>query len=317
MLDIGGSSRIHERTGIVSMAKIGVHSFVWSAGSSKDELEQTLVRSHELGFKLVEFSYLDPELVDVKWLASRIKELDLDVAVSMGLPLDGDISSEVPSVVANGEAILDRAVALVSELGGSKLAGILSSAHGKQEQALTQRGWDTSVTTLSRVAERASRSGVTLNLEIVNRFESNMLNTAAQGLAYIADTGASNVLLHLDTFHMNIEEADVGLAIRNAADKIGYMHIGESHRGYLGTGNIDFPAIFDALVAIGWDDYVTFESFSTSIVDRDLSLKTAIWRNLWDDNVALSKHARSFIQLGLETAKLKAQLVKAKHLSWK
>ncbi|TCS03296.1 MULTISPECIES: sugar phosphate isomerase/epimerase family protein [unclassified Rhizobium] len=292
------------------MSKIGVHSFVWSAGSSRDELERTLARSHELGFKLVEFSYLDPKLVDVKWLSSRIRELDLDVAVSMGLPADGDISSNNPAVVANGEAILDRAVALVRDLGGTKLAGILSSSHGKQERALSRKAWDTSVSTLSRVADRAREAGVTLNLEIVNRFESNMLNTAAQGLAYINDTGASNVFLHLDTFHMNIEEADVGLAIRNAADKIGYVHIGESHRGFLGTGNIDFAAIFDALIAIGWDDYVTFESFSTAIVDKDLSLKTAIWRNLWDDNVALARHARQFIELGLETARLKAELVK-------
>jgi D-psicose/D-tagatose/L-ribulose 3-epimerase len=292
------------------MSKIGVHSFVWSAGSSRDELERTLARSHELGFKLVEFSYLDPKLVDVKWLSSRIRELGLDVAVSMGLPADGDISSDNPAVVANGEAILDRAVALVRDLGGTKLAGILSSSHGKQERALSRKAWDTSVSTLSRVADRAREAGVTLNLEIVNRFESNMLNTAAQGLAYIKDTGASNVFLHLDTFHMNIEEADVGLAIRNAADKIGYVHIGESHRGFLGTGNIDFAAIFDALIAIGWDDYVTFESFSTAIVDKDLSLKTAIWRNLWDDNVALARHARQFIELGLETARLKAELVK-------
>ncbi len=167
----------------------------------------------------------------------------------------------------------------------------------------------------AKVADQAKASGVTLNLEIINRFESNMLNTAAQGMAYIRDTGASNVFLHLDTFHMNIEEADVGLAIRHASDKIGYVHIGESHRGYLGTGNIDFAAIFDALVAIGWNDYVTFESFSTAIVDKDLSLKTAIWRDLWDDNVALARHARQFIELGLETASRKADLVKLAHLS--
>jgi D-psicose/D-tagatose/L-ribulose 3-epimerase len=299
---------------MVVMSKIGVHSFVWSAGSSKGELENALNRTHELGYKLIEFSYLDPKQVDVKWLASRINELNLDVAISMGLPPEGDISSEDASVVANGQDILDRAVTLVRDLGGTKLAGILTSAHGKQERALSRKAWDTSVSALSKIADRAKTSGVTLNLEIVNRFESNMLNTAAQGMAYIRDTGSSNVLLHLDTFHMNIEEADVGLAIRHAADKIGYVHIGESHRGYLGTGNIDFAAIFDALIAIGWDDYVTFESFSTSIVDKDLSLKTAIWRNLWSDNVALAKHARDFIELGLQTAKLKAELVGQAHL---
>jgi D-psicose/D-tagatose/L-ribulose 3-epimerase len=296
------------------MSKIGVHSFVWSAGSSRDELEKALENTQKLGYKLIEFSYLDPAQVDVSWLAGRIRELGLDVAVSMGLPPEGDISSDDASVVANGVDILDRAVALVRDLGGSKLAGILSSSHGKQEHVLTRRSWDNSVSALTKVADRAKASGVTLNLEIVNRFESNMLNTAAQGMAYIKDTGASNVLLHLDTFHMNIEEADVGLAIRLAADKIGYIHIGESHRGYLGTGTIDFPAIFDALVAIGWDDYVTFESFSTTIVDKDLSLKTAIWRNLWDDNVALAKHAHRFIELGLETAHLKGQLVRQAHL---
>lgn len=296
------------------MSKIGVHSFVWSAGSSQGELEKALENTHQLGYKLIEFSYLDPRQVDVKWLSRRLGELGLDVAISMGLPPEGDISSADPAIVTRGVDILDRAVALVRDLGGTKLAGILSSAHGKQEHSLSRKGWDTSVAALSKVAERAKATGVTLNLEIVNRFESNMLNTAAQGMAYIRDTGASNVLLHLDTFHMNIEEADVGLAIRHAADKIGYLHIGESHRGYLGTGTIDFAAIFDALTAIGWDDYVTFESFSTTIVDKDLSLKTAIWRNLWDDNVALARHAHRFIELGLETARLKQALVQEAHL---
>ncbi|TIX01478.1 MAG: sugar phosphate isomerase/epimerase, partial [Mesorhizobium sp.] len=165
----------------------------------------------------------------------------------------------------------------------------------------------------AKVAETAKAAGVTLNLEIVNRFESNLLNTAAQGLAFIEDTGSDNIFLHLDTFHMNIEEADVGLAIRHAASKIGYVHIGESHRGFLGTGNIDFAAIFDALTAIGYADDLSFESFSSEIVDENLSKKTAIWRNLWTDNLALAKHARAFIGLGLETARRKAELVSAQH----
>jgi D-psicose/D-tagatose/L-ribulose 3-epimerase len=296
------------------MSKIGVHSYVWSAGSSKDELERALTRSYELGFDLIEFSYLDPAEVDVKWLAGRLKELKLDVAISMGLPPEGDISSEDAAVVARGIDILKNAIALTRDLGGTKLAGILSSAHGKQEKILTRKAWDTSVSAFTKVAEHAKSAGVTLNLEIVNRFESNMLNTAAQGMSYIADVGAPNVFLHLDTFHMNIEEADVGLAIRHAADKIGYVHIGESHRGYLGTGNIDFASIFDALTAIGWQDYVTFESFSSAIVDENLSLKTGIWRDLWTDNIALARHAHQFIALGMETARLKAELVKRAHL---
>jgi D-psicose/D-tagatose/L-ribulose 3-epimerase len=192
--------------------------------------------------------------------------------------------------------------------GGRKLGGILSSGHGLQTRAATRDQWNRSAATLAEVAERAKSAGVTLNLEIVNRFESNLLNTTAQGLAFIEDSGSDNIFLHLDTFHMNLEEADIGLAIRRAANKIGYVHIGESHRGFLGTGSIDFTKVFDALTAIGYTDDLSFESFSSEIVDENLSRKAAIWRNLWTDNMELARHARRFIALGLETARRKAEL---------
>ncbi|SDA95720.1 sugar phosphate isomerase/epimerase family protein [Mesorhizobium qingshengii] len=295
------------------MSRIGIHSFVWSASSAQAELERTLASTREAGFDLIEFSYLDPANVDIGRLARRIADLGLGVAISIGLPADGDISSPDKAVAGHGIDILNNTIALTRDLGGQKVGGILSASHGLQVEAPTRDQWKRSAATLAKVADTAKAAGVTLNLEIVNRFESNLLNTAAQGLAFIEDTGSDNIFLHLDTFHMNIEEADVGLAIRHAASKIGYVHIGESHRGFLGTGNIDFAAIFDALMAIGYSDDLSFESFSSEIVDENLSKKTAIWRNLWTDNMALAKHARAFIGLGLETARRKAELVSAQH----
>ncbi|WP_256751824.1 sugar phosphate isomerase/epimerase [Mesorhizobium sp. Mes31] len=295
------------------MSRIGIHSFVWSASSAQAELERTLANTREAGFDLIEFSYLDPANVDIGRLARRIADLGLGVAISIGLPADGDISSPDKAVAGHGVDILNNTIALTRDLGGQKVGGILSASHGLQVEAPTRDQWKRSAAALAKVADTAKAAGVTLNLEIVNRFESNLLNTAAQGLAFIQDTGSDNIFLHLDTFHMNIEEANVGLAIRHAADKIGYVHIGESHRGFLGTGNIDFAAIFDALTAIGYSDDLSFESFSSEIVDENLSKKTAIWRNLWTDNMALAKHARAFIGLGLETARRKAELVSAQH----
>ncbi|RWE87437.1 sugar phosphate isomerase/epimerase [Mesorhizobium sp.] len=295
------------------MSRIGIHSFVWSASSAQGDLERTLANTKEAGFDLIEFSYLDPANVDIGGLARRIADLDLGVAISIGLPADGDISSADKATAAHGVEILKRTIALTRDLGGRKVAGILSTSHGLQTEAPTRDQWNRSAATLAKVAETAKAAGVTLNLEIVNRFESNLLNTAAQGLAFIEDTGSDNIFLHLDTFHMNIEEADVGLAIRHAAKKIGYVHIGESHRGFLGTGNIDFAAIFDALTAIGYSDDLSFESFSSEIVDENLSKKTAIWRNLWTDNMELARHARRFMAIGLETARRKAELVSSSH----
>ncbi|RWN66492.1 MAG: sugar phosphate isomerase/epimerase [Mesorhizobium sp.] len=295
------------------MSRIGIHSFVWSASSAQGDLERTLANTKEAGFDLIEFSYLDPANVEIGGLAKRIADLDLGVAISIGLPADGDISSADKTIAARGVEILNDTISLTRDLGGQKVAGILSTGHGLQAQAPTPDQWNRSAGTLAKVAETARAAGVTLNLEIVNRFESNLLNTAAQGLAFIEDTGSDNIFLHLDSFHMNIEEADVGLAIRHAAGKIGYVHIGESHRGFLGTGNIDFAAIFDALTAIGYSDDLSFESFSSEIVDENLSKKTAIWRNLWTDNMELAQHARRFIAIGLETSRRKAELVSSSH----
>ena len=155
---------------------------------------------------------------------------------------------------------------------------------------------------IARTADIAKAAGVELVLEIVNRFETNLLNTAAQGLDFIRETGSDHVRLHLDTFHMNIEEVDPAAAIRLAGDKIGYFHVGESNRGYLGAGVIDFDRIFDALVEIDYARDIVFESFSSTVVDEALSVACGIWRDTWTENVPLAKHAKRFIDLRYEEA---------------
>jgi D-psicose/D-tagatose/L-ribulose 3-epimerase len=291
------------------MEKLGIHAFVWTGSSLEKDLEFAARKAKETGYNLVEFPRLDPKKFSVASFARKLKEMEMRVAVTMGLPLDADISSEDPAVVKRGEATLDEAVAVTRDLGGTKLGGIIFSAHAKYRSLPTRKGWDNSVSTLAKVADRAKAAGVTLNLEIVNRFESNLLNTAAQGLAYIRDSGSDNIFLHLDTFHMNIEEADPALAVRSAAKKLGYFHVGESNRGYLGSGVVNFPAIFDALVDINYQDYITFESFSSEVVDKDLSITCAIWRNPWtdNDNVRLAREAKSFIGERMTIARRKAR----------
>jgi D-psicose/D-tagatose/L-ribulose 3-epimerase len=110
------------------------------------------------------------------------------------------------------------------------------------------------------------------------------------------------VKLHLDTFHMNIEEANPAAAIRLAGDRLGYVHIGESNRGYLGDGVINFDLIFDALLDINYRHDIVFESFSTAVVDESLSLACAIWRDTWTDNDPLAAHAKAFIERKMEEA---------------
>lgn len=285
------------------MGRLGIHSFVWTGGQTQAMLEDAMEKSASCGYKLIEFAYLRPEKFDLDRLARRAGSLDLDIAVTMGLPFSHDVSSEDPETVKAGERMLADAVRAVRDIGGSKLGGILYSAHAKYTRMPSRAGWDNSVAAIARTADIARSAGVDLVLEIVNRFETNLLNTTAQGLDFIAQTGSDHVRLHLDTFHMNIEEANPAAAIRLAGDRIGYFHIGESNRGYLGDGVIDFDRIFDALLDIDYGRDITFESFSSAVVDESLSLACAIWRDTWTDNMPLAQHARRFIDLKMDEAR--------------
>ncbi|MGV8939042.1 MAG: sugar phosphate isomerase/epimerase family protein [Allorhizobium sp.] len=285
------------------MGRLGIHSFVWTGGQTQTMLEAAMENSAACGYRMIEFAYLRPEKFNLDALAQRAKSLDLDIAVTMGLPFSHDVSSEDPAVVKAGERLLADAVGAVRDVGGSKLGGILYSAHGKYPRMPSPKGWDNSAAAIARTADIARSAGVDLVLEVVNRFETNLLNTTAQGLAFIAQTGSDHVLLHLDTFHMNIEEANPAAAIRLAGDKIGYFHIGESNRGYLGDGVINFDLIFDALLDIDYQRDITFESFSSAVVDEALSLACAIWRDTWTENRPLAEHAKEFIDRKMDEAR--------------
>lgn len=285
------------------MARLGIHSFVWTDGATEDSLIAAMERSAACGYRLIELAYLKPEKFNLDRLGQRAKSLDLDIAVTMGLPPSGDVSSEDGDAVKRGEAILADAVQAVRDIGGSKLGGILYSAHTKYARVPTDRGRKNSIAAIAKAGDIAQKAGVDLVLEVVNRFETNLLNTTAQGLDFIRQTGSESVRLHLDTFHMNIEEANPAAAIRLAGDKLGYFHIGESNRGYLGDGTINFDLMFDALLDIDYSRDITFESFSSAVVDEGLTVACAIWRDTWTDNKPLAEHAKQFIDLKMAEAK--------------
>jgi D-psicose/D-tagatose/L-ribulose 3-epimerase len=285
------------------MNQLGIHALVWVGGWSAEECERAIAATAEAGYDFIEVPLLDPARVDAGYTAGVLERHRLGVTASLGLGADTDISSEDPAVVTRGEALLNDALAAARDMGSRYLCGVIHSAMTKYMQPATERGIDNAVAALSRLAERARASDMTLGLEVVNRYESNVLNTAGQAMSLLERIGAANVTVHLDTYHMNIEEGSFTAAVRHCGNRLGYVHIGESHRGYLGSGSIDFDEFFRALVASGYGGPIAFESFSSAVVDPVLSNRLGVWRNLWSDGVDLATHARAFIETGLKAAR--------------
>ena len=131
---------------------------------------------------------------------------------------------------------------------------------------------------LKELAKYAEKKGVRLCIEPLNRFETDFLNTCDKGLALIKAVGAKNVVLHLDTFHMNIEEKNQHDAIVKAGKHLGHFHACGSDRGTPGKDHIDWKSITAALKAIKYDGDVVIESFTTDV--KVIARAAAIWRRI-------------------------------------
>jgi D-psicose/D-tagatose/L-ribulose 3-epimerase len=282
--------------------KLGVHAFVWEKGWSNEECARAIGRSAEVGFDLIEIAALDPRLIDVDFTRKQLEKAGIGVTTSMGLEGDEDISSNDLEKTKRGQAKLEKAVALARDIGATHVCGILHSAFQKYSVPTTAAGVARSVEVLRHVGEIAAKHNITLGLEVVNRYESNVLNTASQAVEMCKRIGLANVRAHLDVYHMNIEESDVTSAIVETGEYIGYFHTGDSHRGYMGSGSINLTAVFRALVKSGYQGPITFESFSSRVVGQPLEGILGIWRNLWEDSFDLASHALMYTKAQLKAA---------------
>ncbi|HEU5008236.1 MAG TPA: sugar phosphate isomerase/epimerase family protein [Jatrophihabitantaceae bacterium] len=275
--------------------RLGVHSLVWAGTWSVEDARRAVTLTRAAGFDVLELALSDPACIDTAATRALLTEFNIAATGSLALPMEYDVSSEDLDAVRRGEGLLLAALTTMHALGADSLYGVLYSALGKYAQPCTSAGRRNAVGVVRSVADAAAERDMRLGLEVVNRYETNVFNTVADALRFVDEVGRDNVRLHLDTYHMNIEERGLADPVRTAGDRIGYVHVGESHRGYLGTGTVDFDAFFGALAGVGYNGDITFESFSSAVVEPRLSSTLAVWRNLWDDAEDLARHARAFI----------------------
>lgn len=275
--------------------KIGCHGLVWTGNFDAPGIRHAVTQTRHAGFDLIEFPLMDPATFDSKTARAALDDEGIEATGSLGLSAETDISSEDPARVQAGEDLLNRAVDVLAELGSQHLCGVIYSAMQKYDAPATEAGITNSRTVIGNVAGRAAEAGISVSVEVTNRYESNVLNTARQAREFVSGM-TPPVGVHLDTYHMNIEESSMFAPVLETAAELDYVHIGESHRGYLGTGSVDFASFFKALHQIDYDGHVVFESFSSTVVSPTLTSALGIWRNLWEDGADLGAHANAFIR---------------------
>jgi len=287
--------------GTVTIMKFGIHSMVWVGDWSEEHARYAIESTARAGYDIIELAAIEPETFDSSMTAGLLEDNGLGCTASLGLDPATDVSSEDMDIVRAGRKRLDLALDLVRDCGGTMLAGVIYGALTKFARPASPASIEHSQETIADLADTAASSGISIGLEVCNRYETNILNTAQQALDYIADIDRPNVFVHLDTYHMNIEENSLSEAVHAAAaaGKLGYVHVGESHRGHLGTGSVNWPDLFGALEDVGYDGTITFESFSSQVVHPTFSNTLAIWRDLWSDSDELARSAREFLRRNL------------------
>jgi D-psicose/D-tagatose/L-ribulose 3-epimerase len=191
--------------------------------------------------------------------------------------------------------VLVRSAHLAAAVGSPMLTGVTYGHIGTLVgRPPTEHEVDAIATCLQRVARVSADLGIAIGIEPVNRYESYLVNTAAQGTALIERIGEPNVFLHLDTYHMNIEERGFAAAIRAAGRHLRYVHLSESDRGTPGLGNVHWDDVFAGLAAVGFRGDLVMEAFVD--VNPDIARATCIWRDVVEDPERLVGDGLAFLR---------------------
>ena len=211
------------------------------------------------------------------------RQLGLSYTFCTSLPPDGDVSSDDPCERQRGVDFIRANIELAAEMGGGVVGGMLHGStkkdSGLADNSTRSRRMEFSAKAVQEMAETARDCGVRLGLELCNRYENTMLNTVDQGLDFLKMVDSPVVGLHLDTYHMNIEEDDLVQAVLKAGKHIVNVHACENNRKLPGMGHLNWKEILLALKAVGYQGALSMECFA---------IPFGPWRNsmcLWREYV--------------------------------
>ena len=258
--------------------RYAVHAYAWTSSWSNDRLD-ILDHAKSFGLDAVEIPLMEIELVDPAAIRERAEAVGIGVCTSVAMPLDADPTGDEESSRESAVAFLRRCSELTAAMGADLLGGVTYAAHGRMlDERPTRVHMERSAEVLRQAARDAAELGVTIAIEPCNRYEVFLVNTAAQAVELADMIDEDNVGIHLDTYHMNIEEQDFETPVELVGDRLVHFHLSESHRGVPGRGVVDWAAVMRALNAIDYHGLVGLEAFQD--MSPAMRAATRSWRDL-------------------------------------
>ena len=276
--------------------KFGINTYLFSSPFTNESIS-FFPQFKAWGFDFVEIAIEEPSNINAELIRKALDDNDLEcrsvcAATGPGRDLRGNRKEQVTSM-EYVQTLIDIAPMLGSQL----VAGPIYSAVGRAElvdEDKKAKQWKTVVKNLTFLADYAANNGVKLALEPLNRYETDFINTCEQVMALINDVGSDALMVHLDSFHMNLEEKDPALAIKRAGDKLALLHASGSDRGTPGGDQINWDRIFAALDNINYQGDIVIESFTPDV--KIIAKAASIWRQVEPSKEAIAVDGLQFLR---------------------
>jgi len=276
--------------------KLGVSTWLWTSPFTTETID-LFPKIKSMGYDAVEIPVEYPEKINAKTVKAALQQNGLEAIVCGAFGPSRDLTHEDPAVHENCFHYILQCLDLCNEWDASFLAGPMYSAVGKARMVPPEQRkieWDRAVTNLHKVSALAYERRLEIALEPLNRFESDLVNTAEDVMRLIKDINHPAAKVLLDGFHMAIEERNIEEAITTAGDKLIHVQVSENYRGTPGTGQTPWQSFRKGLANVHYKGVVSIESFTPEI--KELAGAVCIWKNLAPSQDGFAQEGINFLK---------------------
>jgi D-psicose/D-tagatose/L-ribulose 3-epimerase len=280
--------------------RLGINTFLFTFPFT-NESTSWFKTFKKWGFETVEIAIDDPANVNPVHVKAELDKAGLVCGSVCGCFGPGRDLRGTPEEVEGAMSYLQTLMDQMLVLQSPSLIGPLYSRVGRTggaEPADYAKQWKQVVGNLKKVCKYAGKRGIQICMEPLNRFETDFINTVDQALKMVKDVGSPALKIHLDTFHMNIEEKCQATAIRKVGKLLGHVHACGSDRGTPGNDHLDWAGIAKALKAVKYDGDVVIESFTRDV--KVIATAAAIWRQIEPSREEIATKGLKFLKRTLK-----------------